>query len=198
MAARPVDANDRGVRNLTSTSRWRARARRHPLRYRLAVIGADPGDVVRHAGGWLFDRVGAGWEAAVLVDGDAATRPLDMLGATVLDRREALAAPLHELRPHTLAVDTATYLADERVRAGVLGCLDRGLSEVVLWGADLPTELDEVVAPVWHRMSAAGRAFKFAALAAAGTSVTPADATEVFRIGEPRAADYAGEVRSAR
>lgn len=37
------------------------------LTYRLDVIATDVADVVRSAGGWLYDRVGAGWEVNVLV-----------------------------------------------------------------------------------------------------------------------------------
>jgi len=31
------------------------------VRYRLDVVAADVADVVRFAGGWLFDRAMAGW-----------------------------------------------------------------------------------------------------------------------------------------
>ena len=37
------------------------------LRHRLDVVAADTGDVVQTTGGWLFDRVMAGWEVNVLL-----------------------------------------------------------------------------------------------------------------------------------
>ncbi len=48
-------------------------ARRNPLadgenlRYRLDVLGVSAVDVVEAAGGWLYDRVMAGWEVTVLL-----------------------------------------------------------------------------------------------------------------------------------
>src|SRR6201999_4509172 len=37
------------------------------LRYRLDVVAADVADVVKFAGGWLFDRAMAGWDVTVLL-----------------------------------------------------------------------------------------------------------------------------------
>ncbi|MGK8490478.1 hypothetical protein [Nocardia asiatica] len=147
---------------------------------------AAPGvaDVVRYAGGWLFDRTVAGWEVTVLVSDHPDTRPLRILGATVLDLDQFLAAPMRETWPHAIAVASEMYLGDSRIRDGVLDCLDRGLTEVTMWGEGLPAELDHRVGAVQHRVSLAGRAFKARALQAAGLATDVVSHTEAFRAAE--------------
>ena len=63
------------------------------LRYRLDVVAASAADVVQSAGGWLYDRVMAGWEVTALVPHGCDTRPLRILGvqASDADPRFALA-----------------------------------------------------------------------------------------------------------
>ncbi|MFF7939753.1 hypothetical protein ACFZC5_08590 [Nocardia gamkensis] len=194
MVRRSVDSIDRGVRELHSVARWRAHARRHPLRYRLAVVAPSATEVIRHAGGWLFDRTTAGWEVTVLVADHANVRPLRILGATVLDLEQSLTTPVHDTWPTAVAVAAQTYRSDDRVRAGVLDCLDRGLTEVALWGVDLPAELEHRVDHAQHRMSVAARAFKSCALTAAGLPAEAVGASEAFRTGELRPPAYRCEV----
>ncbi len=50
------------------------------MRYRLDVVARDVSEVVRFAGGWLVDRVMAGWDVTVLISADEDTRPLEILG----------------------------------------------------------------------------------------------------------------------
>jgi hypothetical protein len=54
---------------------------------------------------------------------------------------------------------------------------------VTLWGEGLAAELDESVDSVQHRLSAAARAFKAQALAAANAPEAAVDSTETFRCG---------------
>ncbi len=54
------------------------------LTYELAVIGLDVAEVVRAAGGWICDRVRAGWRVSVLVPTGSDTRPLQILGVKAL------------------------------------------------------------------------------------------------------------------
>ncbi|RDI56060.1 hypothetical protein [Nocardia mexicana] len=184
MAVRSVDPSDQNVRDLYPAARNRPRARRRPRRYRLAVVAPSAADVIRHVGGWLFDRTYAGWEVTVLVSDCSDARPLGILGATVLDLEKSLAAPVHNVWPNAVAVDARTYLADVRVRAGVHECLDRGLAEVSVWGDGWLGELDGRIEPVQHRVSVAARAFKACALDAAGFPADPVETTEVFRTAE--------------
>ncbi|MFE6921932.1 hypothetical protein ACFVAV_12850 [Nocardia sp. NPDC057663] len=178
-----------------SVIRWRAHAHRHPLRHRLAVVGPDAADIVRHAGGWLFDRAAAGWEVTALVADSENVGPLQILGATVLDLRQSLAVSRHDLWPTAVAVSVRSYLAEPQVREGVLDCLDRGLTEVAVWGDDLPDELEERVGASCHRVSVAARAFKSCALTAAGLPGAAVPPVESFRSGTLLPPSFRGEMR---
>lgn len=152
------------------------------MRYRLDVVAPSVAEVVRSAGGWLVDRVMAGWDVTVLITGDDDIRPLQILGVETADLETAM--QLWEERPHpqTVAVAAELFVSDARVREGVLGALAQGHTEVTLWGDSWPEELDSTVDSVQHELSAAARAFKAQALAAAGDS-RPVGGTEAFRCG---------------
>lgn len=152
------------------------------MRYRLDVVAPSVAEVVRNAGGWLVDRVMAGWDVTVLISGDADIRPLQILGVEIADLETVM--QLWEQRPHpqTVAVAADLFVSDARVRQGVMGALDQGLTEVTLWGDSWPEELDSTVDSVQHELSAAARAFKAQALAAAGDT-DPVARTEAFRCG---------------
>ncbi|HTX98226.1 MAG TPA: hypothetical protein VME67_27365 [Mycobacterium sp.] len=153
------------------------------MRYRLDVVAATISDVVRFAGGWLFDRAMAGWDVTVLVADHPDDRPLQILGARVLDLEDALASVHSRGRPQALAAAADLFGCDSRVRQGVLRALDHGVTEVTLWGENWPAELDENVGLVQHRLSMAAQIFKAQALAAAAVAQGPVDHTETFRSG---------------
>jgi hypothetical protein len=153
------------------------------MRYRLDVVAASVVDVVRFAGGWLFDRAMGGWDVTVLVADHPDDRPLQILGAQVLDLEEALASVESRPRPQALAAAADLFGCDPRVRQGVLQALDHGVTEVTLWGESWPAELDESVGLVQHRLSMAAQTFKAAALAAAGVPHGSVGHTEIFRSG---------------
>jgi hypothetical protein len=152
------------------------------MRYRLDVVGVDVADVVRCAGGWMYDRVMAGWDVTVLLADDADERPLHILGVETADLESALALWAERPHPQTVAVAADLFASDKRVRRGVLGALEQGLTEVTLWGEHCPAELDDSVGTVRHRLSAAARAFKAQALTAASEG-GPVGDTETFRCG---------------
>jgi hypothetical protein len=152
------------------------------MRYRLDVAAADPADAVRSAGGWMYDRVMAGWDVTVLLADRANERPLQILGVATADLESALALWAERPHPQTVAVSADLFASDERVRRGVLGALEQGLTEVTLWGDTCPAELDDSVGPVAHRLSAAARAFKSQALTAAADTGS-VSGTETFRCG---------------
>jgi hypothetical protein len=140
------------------------------MRYRLDVVASGVVDAVRFAGGWLFDRAMAGWDVTVLLTDLADhpdARPLQVLGARMIDLEDALAAVESRPRPQALAAAADLFGCDPRVRQGVLRALDHGVTEVTLWGETWPAELDESVGLVQHRLSMAARRFKAQALAAA-------------------------------
>jgi len=153
------------------------------LRYRLDVVAADVVDVVRFAGGWLFDRAMAGWDVTVLIADRPDDRPLQILGVGVLDLEDALASVGTRPRPQALAAAADVFGCDSRVRQGVLQALDHGVTEVTLWGETWPAELDGTVGLVQHRLSMAARMFKGQALAAAAVPESPIGHTETFRSG---------------
>src|SRR6185437_6743790 len=139
MVARSLDTADgcvQGVRRLA----W-PRTRDADMRYRLDVVTDSVADVVTSAGGWLFDRVMAGWDVTVLIAGDADVRPIQILGAETLDLETALAIWADRPHPHTLAVSVDLVARDSRIRKGVMQALDHGATEVTLWGETWPSEL---------------------------------------------------------
>ncbi len=149
------------------------------------VVAPSMAEVVRSAGGWLFDQVMAGWDATVLTGDHADPRPLRILGAQAADLESALTADLRGPRPQAIAVDADLYGADARVRRMVPEALEAGAAEVRLWGDRWPMDLDGGGGSVQHRLSVAARAFKAQALAAAAAPSSSIDVTEVFRSGEP-------------
>jgi hypothetical protein len=160
------------------------------MRYRLDVVASSVVDVVRFAGGWLFDRAMAGWDVTVLL-ADLADRPddrpLHILGVQARDLEHALASVETRPRPQALAAAADLVGCDPRVRRGVLQALDQGATEVTLWGETCPAELDSSVGPVQHRLSMAAQIFKAQALAAAlngkGAPTSSIGLTETFRSG---------------
>ncbi len=143
------------------------------MRYRLDVVAPTVLDAVRFAGGWVYDRVMAGWDVTILVGDDEDVRPLEILGAEVRDLESVLASWEDRPHPQTVAVAADLFDRDARVRQGVLEALEQGATEVTLWGEGLPAELDESIDSVQHRLSAAARAFKAQALAAANAPRPP-------------------------
>ncbi|ORA19240.1 hypothetical protein [Mycobacterium arosiense] len=156
------------------------------MRYRLDVVASTAVDVVRFAGGWIFDRSMAGWDVTVLLmdlADHADERPLQIIGAQVLDLEEALTSVRSRPRPQALAAAADLFGCDVRVRQGVLQALDQGATEVTLWGETWPSELDDSVGLVQHQLSMAARTFKAQALAAASARHAPVGHVETFRSG---------------
>jgi hypothetical protein len=152
------------------------------MRYRLDVVAPTVLDAVKFAGGWMYDRVMAGWDVTVLIRNDDDVRPLEIIGAETRDLESVLADWEDRPHPQTVAVAADLLEADPRVRQHVLNALDQGATEVTLWGERLPAELDRSVDSVQHHLSAAARAFKSRALAAANDA-TDVSRSETFRCG---------------
>jgi hypothetical protein len=157
------------------------------LRYRLDVVGSSVLDVVRFAGGWLFDRSMAGWDVTVLLSDRADYRPLQILGAQTMDLEYALASAETRPHPQALAAAADVFGCDSQVRNGVLRALNQGVTEVTLWGESWPAELGDSVGLVQHQLSSAAQIFKGQALAAAladrGVPAGSIGHLEIFRSG---------------
>jgi hypothetical protein len=148
------------------------------------VVASCPVEAVRFTGGWVFDRVMAGWEAiACLADGSD-PRPLRILGAHTVDLAAALPSAGGGPQPHILAVEAGLFVLDPRVRQAVRNVLHEGVVEVQFWGDSWPADLDGYPS-MQHRLSVAARAFKAHALAAAAAPADPVAVTETFRSAEP-------------
>jgi hypothetical protein len=158
------------------------------LRYRLDVVAASAVDVVHSAGGWLYDRVMAGWEVTVLLPGGCDTHPLRILGVAVADTEsQFLPAALGSIS-NTLAVSAEAFTADARVRDKVLKSLDDRLTEVALWGDGWPLGVNRGMTRAQHVLSSAACKFKSYALAAAGIPSVLVEPTETLlcEAGLPR------------
>ncbi|RAV01556.1 hypothetical protein DQP56_07555 [Mycolicibacter senuensis] len=168
------------------------------MRYRFDIVGRGVLDVVRAAGGWLYDRATAGWDVTVMILDEQDTRPLQILGAQVLELESVLAQWEQWPNPQTIAVCAEMFDGHARVRQGVLDALEHSSTEVTLWG-DVPAELDRDVDIRQHRLSAAARAFKAQALRAAGLDpkgVAGSGHIEMFRCG-PACASVAADLSPA-
>ena len=87
------------------------------MRYRLDVVAPTVLDAVRFAGGWIYDRVMAGWDVTVLIGSDEDVRPLQILGAQTLDLESVLEAWEDRPHPQTVAVAADLFDRDPRVLA---------------------------------------------------------------------------------
>lgn len=147
------------------------------LCYELTVVAVDPLDAVRNAGGWIYDRVRAGWKVNVVVPESCDVRPLEILGVGAYAAgRDTDELPVD---PVALAVSAQLFDADRSVRREVLGALRGGVAEVTMWGPCAPADVGYRVEPVQYRLSPAARAFKAQALRAAGASESAAAAASV-------------------
>lgn len=148
------------------------------LRYRLDVVAASAVDVVQSAGGWLYDRVMAGWEVTVLLPHNRDSRSLRILGVRTSELQAQFASTGTGSSSHSLAVSAEAFAAHQRVRDKVLSALDNGLTEVALWGDGWPLAVNRTMTRAQHVLSAAARTFKGYALAAAGIPCHPVGRTE--------------------
>jgi hypothetical protein len=150
------------------------------VKYHLDVVASNPADVVRSVGGWLYDRVRAGWEVNVLLPQRCDTRPLQILGMQASELDAQLPGVSPGCAARGLAVSAEMFASDVRIRQQVLKALDRWMTEVTLWHDDWPLTVGHRTTTVQHVLSGAARAFKRHALTAAGIADT-VGSTETLR-----------------
>ena len=180
MVARSFDTADAGVQVVGGVHQTQLRVDGLGIRYRLEVVTPSVLKVVADAGGWLFDRVMAGWDVTVFVADNADTRPLRILGTQTLGLDDAFVSLDDRPRPHALAVATDLLGSELRARQRVLKALDHSFTEVTLWGEVRSAEFTARTDSVEHRLSDAARVFKAQALAAAGAAGASVGRTETF------------------
>lgn len=153
--------------------------------YRLDVIGVRVNDLVKNAGGWLFDRMMAGWEVNVFLEEDTDTRPLRILGL-----RPIQAEPGRLKRVESRAVVASSE--NVQTSKSLTDLVNRALmmqSEVTLWGSVAPASITYEASRIEYRMSSAALAFKAQAMLAASIGDGRIPSIERFL-------DYAGWGRS--
>jgi len=138
------------------------------VKYRLDVVASSPADVVCSVGGWLYDRVRAGWDVNVLLPQRCDSRPLQILGMQAADLDSQIQPASMGCAARGLAVSADMFASDVRIRQEVLNALDRWMTEVTLWHDGWPLAVGHRTTTVQHVLSSAARAFKRHALAAAG------------------------------
>jgi hypothetical protein len=133
--------------------------------YRVDVAALTVDELVRLAGGWLFDRVSMGWTVNVSITEPCDVRPLRILGVPPVSA-DANADSTTDV-VHALAMAAELLKTDVRARENIVVALDRGNTEMTLWGDVLPDMLGQHAKTEHHRLSNAARVFKAQALRAA-------------------------------
>lgn len=178
-----IDERDRQ----REVARSRQRTPRH-ARYQLDVVGADVADVVDSAGGWLFDRVMAGWDVRVAVANPGNLAALEILGVKSVGLGAVFGVGANA--PTALAVAGAVCSTDDRVRDALAASVRSARTEVTMWGDVWVPAIGRPVDEVRHELSSAARLFKAQAALAAGLD-TAATGFEVFRsYGQSIGTDY--------
>lgn len=148
-----------------------------PLPCTVTVIATDVGDAVSAAGGWMTDRVRAGWRVRAVVPRGSDAQPFQILGVKTMYVDGSVHSSLMRDIPATVALGAATF--DSTLRLLIEKLQRERAIEVAIWGdGDLPSSLS--FDHVCHQLSAAATTFKARAMAAAAQPPTTASC-EFFR-----------------
>lgn len=153
-------------------------------RYRLCVAATDVGELVASAGGWMCDRIQAGWDVSVAVTKPRDLRPLRILGVTSVVTEYGFESLSHAGEIAAIALASESFDHNEHLRGAVLKVLDHG-GEVTIWGATIPSQLDGRVRGSQYRLSSVARALKTHAIAAAEIPAADISETEDLHIAAP-------------
>lgn len=148
---------------------------------RVDVIAVDAADVVRSAGGWLFNRSRHGWAVNVFLVEHYHGQALQILGAKVLPLQYLSELPTSREGPHLFAAAADVIGLGNGACTGVAKVLTRARGRVVVWGSPLPTKLDRGLENLQHRLTPAGLAFKAHAMRAVEAEDTVPGPSEQFR-----------------
>ncbi|WP_068186822.1 hypothetical protein [Mycobacterium sp. UM_CSW] len=140
------------------------------------LLADNIGDVVRFAGGWTFDQVCAGFRVAILAKKTGNSQAARILGAQILELREAL--DNCDERPIAVVVASDLFVTDTNVAKHVRKVIAERTAVVATWGSPGRPFARHAI-PVQHRLSTAANLFKRQAFAAAGLSAAP-DRVESF------------------
>jgi hypothetical protein len=147
--------------------------------FRVDVVAFSVADLVKSAGALLFDRAVAGWDVTVGIRDGHDALALRILGLKAQPVECALES-ITSHPPPQLAVAADAWSCDAGVREAATWAMRSGNSALLLWGNANASELDRRLRVVHYQPSAAARAFKAHALAAAAVVDDP-DRVESFR-----------------
>ena len=182
VAGRTRDGADRGAHEVQRNAGRRGDRISDVSRCRVDVVAPSVVQAVLFAGGFIFDRVMAGWDVRVLVTDGPDERPLQILGAAMCSLETELASADPAPRPRTLVVAGDLYASDGRVKRRVDAALDDPPIELALWG-ETPAELRRRLDVMRYQLSAAASVFKSHALLAADAPAAPENTIELFLAG---------------
>jgi hypothetical protein len=100
------------------------------------VVARDVGEPVDLAGGWMCDRILAGWDVNVDVSEPRDLRPLRILGVTLAQQRLRLIRD--DSATASIAIAPGIFENDNHIRSEVFKALDRGANEVAFVGLRCP------------------------------------------------------------
>jgi len=152
----------------------------------MIVVIDNIGDAVRDAGGWLCDRVWAGWDVTAWVPAGRDTTALQILGVTTMALDDESDDLWPGRRPTAVAIGSDMSWLPHRIRAKIDALMRHPRTEVTVWG-DRRSAPGDRFQDLPHRLSAAAIAFKTQAMHAASLPGTCGSA-EALRSYAPRLA----------
>lgn len=145
--------------------------------YSLKVIGVDAYEIASSAGGWVHDRIRAGWHVSVDLQDTTDSNLLRMLGI----RPEAFEQTEPTLWGYSsVAISARACSEDAGLEQEITRAIRVGQTEVCLWG-DPPPPIGNATQAVRHHLSSAAYAFKHRALAALGDITNVVTGFEYFQ-----------------
>lgn len=139
-------------------------------RYSHSVIGGSVREVVQYIGGWLVDRVFAGWDVAAYVPADDDMTALQILGVTPRIYTDVLSI-VDTIQATAISVSVDAMRLDTQAQVRITTELRRSETEITLWGEQIPETLNASFHTVPRVPSTAAQAFKAHALRAAACDV---------------------------
>lgn len=181
-----------------SENRYRSGDSVHANPYRLDVFSDSVREVVAEAGGWIVDRVLAGWRVTLITDADDGESAGRILGCDVTIGSAITDASRPP--PYGIVLTSARCRTDSELQQCIADALDRQIAELSIIGVRASGRCDHRLRPITHRLSSAARAFKAYAQVAAGLPNGSGAVTERFlsaALGEPNVAHDDGDAVSS-
>lgn len=125
--------------------------------YRMHVMARDAAELAANVGGLIVDRTMSGWRVSVQLSQDGDTRPVQILGAELVDDATSPGSPGEEQCVLVMGPDAYAKVISDDGRQLPAGC-----AEILVWG-----ESPDQNHVFGHSLSAAAVAFKSQAVAAA-------------------------------